>query len=423
MNKNIEKEFFKAFDLGGVVHLCFDWMRYKYDLEIYISKEYEEKPHKALPEEWRHYYDVTLLQEIEKMTEDFDESVICYTDSPLMDEIANNIDSLTGKERDRYIFSLLKPFREFSDKVHPEAIIKQLKGEVEGILGIKDFEKDLAMWESMPQNEQLKDENGEVWGTPKEQADACRKVIEDCKYRIERTYYVADRYREILNKISYKKEGNTVEKCLNCFWHIVTLFANRLDALLLERGINLLWYQQESGIYLKPYRYIHDVDLLVGSYELAKKYIYDALPKLDKQQIDTSQHKANGENSSNEKESPHYHKNDETKAKRQFKQLVNNGYFPSDTSLDDWLYIYGVEDKIPNKKPLDWQKTQKELAYMIRRIWQNTDTKIWAICDVVFTIKGKKPNTYVMKSDLSSIDNGYKNRPKTFDRLEEVLKC
>lgn len=281
MNKNIEKEFFKAFDLGGVVHLCFDWMRYKYDLEIYISKEYEEKPHKALPEEWRHYYDVTLLQEIEKMTEDFDESVICYTDSPLMDEIANNIDSLTGKERDRYIFSLLKPFREFSDKVHPEAIIKQLKGEVEGILGIKDFEKDLAMWESMPQNEQLKDENGEVWGTPKEQADACRKVIEDCKYRIERTYYVADRYREILNKISYKKEGNTVEKCLNCFWHIVTLFANRLDALLLERGINLLWYQQESGIYLKPYRYIHDVDLLVGSYELAKKYIDEALPKLD----------------------------------------------------------------------------------------------------------------------------------------------
>lgn len=284
MNKNIEKEFFKAFEFGGVVNLCFNWMRHKYDLGFYISKEDEEKPKKVLSDEWQHHYDVTLPQEIEKMTEDFDESVICYTGSPLMDEIANNIDSLTGKERDRYIFSLLKPFREFSDTLYPEAIIKQLKGEVEGIHGIKDFEKDLAMWESMPQNEQLKDTNGEPYGTPKECADTCRKVIEDCKYRIERTYYVADRYRKILNEISYKKEGNTVEKCLNCFWHIETLFANRLDAFLLERGINLLWYQQESGIYLKPYRYIHDVDLLIGSYELAKKYIDEALPKLDSQQ-------------------------------------------------------------------------------------------------------------------------------------------
>ena len=423
MNKNIEKEFFKAFEFGGVVNLCFNWMRHKYDLGFYVCKEDEEKPKKVLPDEWQHHYDVILPQEIEKMTEDFDESVICYTDSPLMDEIANNIDSLTGKERDRYIFSLLKPFREFSDEVHTKAIIKQLKGEVEGILGIKDFEKDLAMWESMPQNEQLKDENGKVWGTPKEEANASKDFIEKYKYRIERANYVANKYREILNETSYKKEDKTVENCLNSFWQIAIKYANRLDALLLERGINLLWYQQESGIYLKCHRRITDVEFYIGSYELAKKYIDDALPKLDKQQIDTSQHKANGENSSNEKESPHYHKDDEIKAKRQFKQLVNNGYFPSDTSLDDWLYIYGVEDKIPIKKPLDWQKTQKELAYMIRRIWQNTDTKIWAICEVVFTIKGKKPNTYVMKSDLSSIDNGYKNRPKTFDRLEEVLKC
>lgn len=284
MNKNIEKEFFKAFEFGGVVNLCFNWMRHKYDLGFYISKEDEEKPKKVLSDEWQHHYDVTLPQEIEKMTEDFDESVICYTDSPLMDEIANNIDSLTGKERDRYIFSLLKPFKEFCDEVHPKAIIKQLKGEVEGILGIKDFEKDLAMWKSMPQNEQLKDENGKVWGTPKEEANASKEFIEKYKYRIERANYVANKYREILNETSYKKEDKTVEKCLDCFWHIITLFANRLDALLLERGINLLWYQQESGIYLKPYRYIHDVDLLIGSYELAKKYIDEALPKLDSQQ-------------------------------------------------------------------------------------------------------------------------------------------
>lgn len=118
----------------------------------------------------------------------------------------------------------------------------------------------------------------------------------------------------------------------------------------------------------------------------------------------------------------HFHKDDETKAKGQFERLINGGYFTSETSLNDWLYVYGVKGKEPNKKPLDWQKTQKELGYMVRSIWQNTDTRIWAICGNVFTIKGKRPKTNVIKSDLSSIDNGYKNRPETFDKLDEVLK-
>lgn len=124
-----------------------------------------------------------------------------------------------------------------------------------------------------------------------------------------------------------------------------------------------------------------------------------------------------------EEEPPRYSKDEEEKATRQFNNLVKGGYFPSETLLDDWLYIYGVQGKSPNKKPLDWQKTQKELAYMITRIWQNTDTRKWAIGEKVFTIKGKKPNIKVMKSDLSSIDNDYKNRPRTFDALDEVLKA
>ena len=284
MDKTIERDFFKAFEVGGVVHLCFIWMKHKYDLGFYISKDNEEKPKEVLPDEWQHHYDITLPQEIKKRTEDFNDSVICYTDSPLMNEIANNIDSLTGKDRDRYIFSLLKPFKEFSDNIHPKAIIKQLRGEVDGILGIKDYEKELAMWKSMPQNEQLKDINGEPEGTPKEQADACRKVIEDLKFRIERTYYVANRYREILNETNYKDESKVVENCFDSFWHIEIMFANRLDALLLERGINLLWYQRESGIYLKSYRCITDVDFYIGSHELARKYIDETLPKLDNPQ-------------------------------------------------------------------------------------------------------------------------------------------
>lgn len=119
----------------------------------------------------------------------------------------------------------------------------------------------------------------------------------------------------------------------------------------------------------------------------------------------------------------HYNKNDELKAKRQFENLVKEGYFSPETSLDDWFYIYGVDGKEPNKKPLEWKKTQIELAYMVRLIWQNTDTRQWVICERVFTIKGKAPNTDTMKSELSKIDNENKNRPKTFDKLDKLLKC
>lgn len=292
MDKTIEKEFFKAFEFGGVVHKCFCWMAQKYDLGFKMSKKDEEKPQEALSDNWQHYYDVELPKQINEETTAFDDSVICYIDSPLMEEIASNIDSLTEKERDRYVFSLLTPFKEFSDKIHPEAVIRQLKGEINGIRGIKDFEKDLKIWEGMPPEELLKDLNGEPAGTPKEQADACKKMIEACKYRIERANYVANRYINLTCKIEdgarHMQEG-TVESCLSAFINVEVMFANRLDALLLERGINLLWYQQESGIYLKNYRCITDVDCYIGSYELAIKYIDEALPKLDKQQSENDE--------------------------------------------------------------------------------------------------------------------------------------
>lgn len=57
------------------------------------------------------------------------------------------------------------------------------------------------------------------------------------------------------------------------------MFANRLDALLLTYGIDLLRLQRESGLYLKgQYRQITDIDCYIGSMELAQRYI-DALPK------------------------------------------------------------------------------------------------------------------------------------------------
>ncbi len=118
----------------------------------------------------------------------------------------------------------------------------------------------------------------------------------------------------------------------------------------------------------------------------------------------------------------HYNKNDEQKAKKQFENLLKEGFFMPETRLDDWLYIYGVVGKEPNKKPLEWKKTQIELAYLVRSIWQNTDKRQWAICEKVFTINGKVPNIKVMKSTLSHIENGYRDKPKSFEKLERLLK-
>lgn len=286
MNKTIEKKFFKAFELGGVVDMCFDWMRQKYDLGFKASKEDEEQPPQELPEEWRHYYDEELPQIINELTDAFDGSVINYTDSPLMDEIANNLDSLTGRNRDVYIFSLLKPFKKYSDTIHPTAVIKELNGEIDGVVGIKDYERDLEMWENLPADEQIEDVNGRLCSTPKEQADACRRFIQDYKFRIERVNYVANRYRDLLLRpedgAACMQKG-TVEHCMSHFFFVIPQFANLLDALLLERGINLLWYQRECGIYLKSYRCVTDVDYYVGGIELAYRYINEALPKLDEQ--------------------------------------------------------------------------------------------------------------------------------------------
>lgn len=122
---------------------------------------------------------------------------------------------------------------------------------------------------------------------------------------------------------------------------------------------------------------------------------------------------------------PHYSKDskdDEVKARRRFERLVKGGYFPPETPLDDWLYIYGVSGKEPNKKPLNWLKTQEELAYMVYRIWLISDRKIWAICEAVFTINGKKPNTRTMKSYMSSLNKNWKEKDEKLYKLDEVLK-
>ena len=254
MDKTIEKTFFKAFELGGVVNACISYFQQKYDLGYYPQGDEE------LPPEWKEHFYTKLPEFILKETETFYNNRREY-ESPLIDEIEQNLKECTTiQEQDRYLFSLLTPFKRYSDIFHPTATINRLKNNIEKTKQDKEF------WASSNENDKDK------------QIEACNWFIEQREKEIERTYYINSQFIKIT--CGQINEKNTVENCLYIFVSAVSNFANRLDALLLTYGIDLMRLQKESGIYLKNYRCITDVDWYIGSMELAQKYI-DELPKLN----------------------------------------------------------------------------------------------------------------------------------------------
>ena len=358
MKKEEERKFFSLYKFGGVADLCVQALTVKYDLDKHLCNSNE-----GYSDEEKSVLYAEAIKAIKiagkALKVDFDK---------LFDEIEDNLNELTENEfqKKRYCQDLLITFGSkcsFMDTYMPVAAVKAyLQPKIE----LNEEEKDTL------------------------------KIFKGFQM-----FYIPTKERV--------PHDGIVEEHYMLLFSLLQKYANRLDWVLMKNQIDLFVLQNDCGIYIKdmkversPWSYTE----WAGTARIAQKYI-DSLTSTFSQ-LDMKDR--------------HYHKNEEAKAKRQFQRLVNGGYFLLETSLNDWLYIYGVEGEQPNKKPLDWQKTQKELGYMVRSIWQNTDTRIWAICGNVFTIKGKRPKTNVIKSDLSSIDNGYKNRPETFDKLDEVLK-
>ena len=290
MNKTIEKEFFEAFKWGGVVNNCIEWMRYIYNLPPIKpgdSKGCESLQNKEAKDKVDNFYKEILPKDILEKTEAFNDKVIMNMDSPLMDEIEANLNECkTEVERERYLLSLLKPFGDIPSGCgiariyHPKVEIKRLESE------IVDFERNKAFWQKKEEDELVKDVNGKSAGTSKEQIEACNSMIEGRKEQIDWVLYVNRRFCELTGKFEdgarWMQKG-TVEHCLSAFIRIMSVFADRLDALLLTYGIDLMKLQEISGLYLKSHRLITDIDVYVGSRDLAQKYI-DDLSKLDGQQ-------------------------------------------------------------------------------------------------------------------------------------------
>lgn len=121
MDKTIETTFFKAFEMGGVVHMCIDWMREKYDLgytpqptEAERKKQLEKLPNEKQQKQiraskrWKQYYDEILPKQIADETEVFDFSVIeSGRTAKIIEEIEANLKECKEDiERERYLESV-----------------------------------------------------------------------------------------------------------------------------------------------------------------------------------------------------------------------------------------------------------------------------------------------------------------------------
>ena len=391
MDKTIETKFFEAFKWGGVVDKCIDWIRYTYNLPPVnpraSTKDREETPEQIkAKDKWDKYYRETLPKEILEATEAFDDSVIMYMDSPLMDEIEANLnDCQTDAQRERYLFSLLKPFGEspsgcgIARVYEPTAELNQLKE------AIKDCERDKAFWQTLPEDEQLKNVNGEPSGTPKEKIEACNSMCKRYQEQIDWVLYVNHQFID-LTCTDKDKEGS-VERCLSAFVGVKVMFANRLDALLLTYGIDLLRLQRESGLYLKDHRLITDVDSYIGSMELAQRYI-DALPKEPQPEQANSGQTTDAQSLNPEPQ-----------------QMELKDLLPKKLKADEAVEVFqnAIDAQLITNSPegLKWNDTKQLLAYFATKVSDkfNLTTKLdkdgnkttdWKTFETLFEQKGLK---------------------------------
>ena len=310
MDKTIETKFFEAFKMGGVVDKCIDWMRYTYNLPPTkpraSTKERELTPEQEqAKEKWDKYYRETLPQEILEATEAFDDSVIKYMDSPLMDEIEANLnDCKTDAQRDRYLFSLLKPFGKSGCNI-------------------------AGVFVPMAELNRQKDQEQIDW-----------------------VLYVNRQFVD-LTCTDKDKEGS-VERCLSVFVSVMVRFADRLDALLLTYGVDLMRLQRESGLYLKRYRLITDVDSYIGSMELAQKYI-EALPKEPQPEQPDSRQTADAQSLNPEPQ-----------------QMNLKDILPEKLKKDEAVKVFqnAIKAKLITHSPegLRWNDTKQLLAYFATKV-------------------------------------------------------
>jgi excisionase family DNA binding protein len=254
MIKEIEEQFFTEYRLGGVANVALGIVRHNHNLEVYAQTG-------KTPEPWATHFKGGYKESLKKQEEAFDASILLEPVSALIEEIRANIESSDGLHRERYLTSLLTPFKAISDLAYPDRtiLVKLHKRKDELMAGLKFWSK----------AKDKKDAEGQIAAAK----SLIETIDEDCQRQVD----VAKRIWNLCSKPIDDKDDYAL--CVFArFWRLLGVYANRLDALLLEYNIDIMTLQQDAGIWILTSRDITLLQHYCGSLQLARKYL-DELPQ------------------------------------------------------------------------------------------------------------------------------------------------
>ena len=162
----------------------------------------------------------------------------------LFEEIASNLDECKGLDLDRYIFSLMIPFKGLADVLHNDNLARMGEESVNIWKPFNDWVFDEIQRAKAP--EPQPEESPEPQPEPTNNNDG---VYLGCVYTMSNLFGVA------------------------------YMYANMLDAVLLERGFDLLSIQRQVGITLLSRRDLTQIGHYLGTPERAKTLISKVAPE------------------------------------------------------------------------------------------------------------------------------------------------
>lgn len=232
MIKEIETPFFESFAncwASGIKLL-----KWRYD--NYIKKELNK---------WAIWGDRYPLSTMPKWEVE-NQKVFATNLKWLFEEIASNLDECKAVDEttlERYIFSLLQPFKDYTDILHRDNLRRFGELSFEYWAGFDDW----VYWEL--QRATAPEHQPEPEQTAPEPQNSKEGIYRGCVYTMSNLFGVA------------------------------FMYANMLDAVLLERGIDLKAIQNQVGVTLLTKRDLTQIGFYLGTPERAKTLISRVAPE------------------------------------------------------------------------------------------------------------------------------------------------
>ena len=253
MDKTIEKNFFRMFSKGGAATLGLEYLEFKVNDDGYDAEESDRRYRKYCTEE--------IPIKIKELTEAFDDSIFGFYDGEhpaIMTEIENNLDNCSNEyEKESYLHSLLTPLEHWANAFNNTPFINAVNRLTNGIKQ--------NLLETCHDPEMLEKRIKEADETHKKIIDGIEKHSS-----------------ELSQSFSPWSEDGTPESYCAYWEGLVRDYAYMLDAILLERRIDLFKLQKDCGVWLIEER---DAMLLypyLGTVERGE-YLIKALQKEIKQ--------------------------------------------------------------------------------------------------------------------------------------------